>query len=258
MIICCCCSTYQRPMQVGYIVHMFQKQTHKDKRLLILDDGDSFTVPRIREENWQLVTIKARLRSLASKRNKCFHIAMDLFPESEAIVTMDDDDIYFPWHLELHDAALQHCEWSIPSRVLYLNPDGSFRQHLTGPGDFYHAGMAWRREVFEQVKGYPDGWSGPEDRELFARFRKAGIMSDDPLTTPSGGVVRDPSYCYGTNDGLLHISSNLRGGSDTGEDAYRIFGEQAYYIRQDLTVESPPGIDLDHPRILPGFLPRPF
>jgi hypothetical protein len=269
MVITCVCCTYKRPKQVGYLLNMFERQTHEDKRLLIFDDGGTFKHAEW-GENWRLLKTNRQISgefyrypSLGLKRNAACRIALMHFPETEAICPWDDDDYFMPWHLEITNAALEKADWALPSKVLYRNPDGSYRQHFTGPKPMYHSAHGYRLEALIKASGHDDGFlepyddtlSGPEDQSLFRRLEKIGATIADPLE-PGRGLSFKPSYCYGTNDGLMHISAYLKP-NDTGEEAYRVIGEQTCE-RQDLIIEPPPGIELDKPFIHGSILPRPF
>lgn len=253
MIITCCCCTYRRPKQVGYIIDMFHRQTHKDKRLLILADDGCFGFKQSAREKWTLIPRPLRYDTLGEKRNACVEMAKFYYADTEAIAVFDDDDSYMPWHLESANAALEQADWSLPSEVLYRNDDGTYRRHLTGPGKFFHGGMAFRLKAFNDSHGYPENLSGPEDAGLFLRLDAIRATICDPIALTG----KPPSYVYGTNDGLMHISAYLKDNNDTGADAYAKMAEQECQP-QELVITAPPNIELDNPIILPGVLPRPF
>ena len=187
-------------------------------------------------------------------------MACQEWPETEAIAPWDDDDAFLPWHLKSMNAALEDSDWSLPSEVLYRNPDGTYRRHLTSPGKFFHAGMGFRLDALRRANPSPDGFlepydgklSGPEDQSLFRRLEAAGATICDPITRTG----KPASYGYGTNDGLVHISAHLKP-NDTGADAYAICGQQPCEL-DGLVIEPPPGIELSHPQIVGPALPRPF
>jgi len=202
-------------------------------------------------EQWILHSCHTRFKSLGEKRNRCVDFAIDIFPETEAIAVMDDDDFYMPWHLEAANAALENADWSLPSEVLYRNDDGTYRRHLTGPGKFYHGGMAFRLSAFLESHGYPEKLSGPEDAGLFLRLEAIRATICDPVALTG----KPPSYVYGTNDGLMHISAYLKP-NDTGADAYAMLGRQPCEP-QELVV-APPPYEIENPVIMPGISERPF
>ena len=262
MIITCCCCTFRRPRQVGHIIAMFLKQTHQDRRLFILDDGcvDDCVI-EYTDLNVHIVRLRMRFKSLGLKRNAACRMALQCWLDTEAICPWDDDDYFLPHHLYSMNAALENSDWSLPSEVLYRNDDGTFRRHLTGPGKFFHSGHGYRIDALLRanphddgfLEPYPDHLSGPEDQGLFRRLEATDATICDPITLTG----LPPSYCYGSNDGLLHISGLLKDCQDTGADAYAKIGEQSCEP-QEIIIEPPPGIELDCPIILPEILPRPF
>ena len=231
---------------------MFFKQTHPDKRLIVLDDsGDKQAIDG--GGVFRMIYRKLRYPTLGYKRNCCEQLAIDIFPETDAVAVWDSDDLYLPHHLSAMNAALEVADWSLPSEVLYRQDCcGKYRRHMTGPGTFYHAGMGFRLDAFHKAGGYPDDLSGPEDQGLFRRLEATGASICDPIALTG----LPPSYVYGTNDGLMHISAYLKPG-DTGADAYAMLGQQPCEAAE-LVIEPPPGVELDHPDILPGLFPRPF
>jgi len=233
---------------------MFQRQTHPDKRLIVLDDsGYEQTVSGSKEDGYYILRYKSRFSSLGKKRNACVRIAVDLFPEIQAVCPLDDDDLFFPHHLEITNAALENADWSLPSEVLYRTAENSFKRHLTGPGKFFHSAHGYRLRAFLQSGGYPDNLSGNEDAALFRRMEAINASICDPIALTG----KPPSYCYGTGDGLQHISAYLATSDPEGRNAYAKIGEQSCEPAE-LVIEPPPGIDFENPVILPGVYPRPF
>ncbi len=47
MKICVCCCTYKRPVSLGYLIRCFERQTHAERELVILDDAGQYGHPWI-------------------------------------------------------------------------------------------------------------------------------------------------------------------------------------------------------------------
>jgi glycosyltransferase involved in cell wall biosynthesis len=249
MKIAVCCCTFNRPRQLGWMIRCFERQTHVDRQLVILDDAGQYA--DVQGDRWKLVSVKKRFRSLADKRNAC---AALIDADVEAIAPWDDDDLYLPWALKAHAAALEKAAWSRPSLVLHPTvwPDGnwSFRQHQTG--GLYHAGWAFWLNIFERSGKYPPGWSGPEDRQLMLRLERMKISQADPIA-----LGFKPAYIHTAEvSGSPHISTLLNNG-DRGQVAWKRFG--MYCIEPaEIVPTDPPSFNLHHAYIEPKIHPRPF
>lgn len=250
MKICVCCCTYLRPRQLGHVIRCFERQTHPDREMVILDDAGQYEP--CGGDRWRLVSTRRRFASLGEKRNACAALAS---PDAAAYAIWDDDDLYLPWALEASIAALEQAEWSRPSLVLQPVPTRRgrwlLRQHLTG--GLYHGGWAYRREMFERLVGYAAGFSGPEDQEFMRRMEAVGVAQADPIA-----LGWRPFYVYPwtRQPSKYHISALLTG-SDNGQSAWTRLGR---YVADPAvaTPADPPWFDLAAPVILAGIHPRPF
>ena len=126
--------------------------------------------------------------------------------------------------------------------MLHPQQDGSLRQHETG--GLFHGGWAYRREVFEQVGGYPAINNG-EDQGLARRLRRAAVAAADPIQ-----LGLKPFYVYPWGTGGWHLSG-------MGHDGYRRLGGLRGK-KTPLVIADPPDLDLGNPRILPGVHSRMF
>ncbi|MBT9153053.1 MAG: hypothetical protein DDT35_01280 [Firmicutes bacterium] len=128
--------------------------------------------------NWEIVTVATRYLTLPAKYNALAALAVG----ADILVVWEDDDIYFPWHIEAHVLALASHDWSYPSQVWSLY-GGTLHQEPSG-GRF-HASLAFRRSALEAVGGWPDTPRGDFDQQLIARFRKRFGEPADPGQLPS-------------------------------------------------------------------------
>jgi len=177
--IACICCTYARPHLLPRSVQAFLDQDYPaDKcELIILDDAGQYAPGQVYSEPkpWRIVSIDKRFLTLGEKRNAAMALAS---PDCQAYAVWDDDDIYLPWTLKAHAAALQEAEWSNPSMVMVEQGDG-LKLAPTG-GNLYHAAWAFTRDAFVRAGGYPEMQSG-QDQGLRDRMRAKKTTEADPL-----------------------------------------------------------------------------
>ncbi len=255
--------TYLRPAQLARLLYCFLQQDWPDRELVILDDAGQYDPQQ--GDRWRLVLAAERYPTLGEKRNAA---AALVAPDTAALAVWDDDDLYLPWALSASVAALEKAPWSRPSVVLHMRPSGALVQHRTG--GLFHGGWAYRRAAFRRVNGYAPMDNGEdqdlarrmsrafeqagtypalnngEDQALGARFAQAGLAWADPIRL---GFRPFYVYSWGPASGW-HLSG-------MGADGYQRLGRlSAAKVR--LTPTAPEGLDLHHPRILPGVRPRVF
>jgi len=246
MKICVSTCTYKRPRSLGHLIRCFERQTHEDRFMVILDDDGS--TGHLRGDRWEAVSVPRRFRTLGEKRNAVAALAP---PDAEALAIWDDDDLYFPWALEATAAALDRGEWSRPSIALLpiIEPPGNrwtFRQVQTG--GLFHGGWAYKRDLFDRAGWYP-AESGPEDQGLMRKMEALGAVAIDPIA-----LGFRPFYVYGgpRASGVPNLSSM---GCD--QRAYDNLG-RLRAVAESPAIADPPWFDLAAPEILPGIHPRPF
>lgn len=203
----CICCTYARPQLLAQTLQSYLEQDYPADRceLIILDDaGQYVSQAHAAPKPWHLVSVPRRFRTLGEKRNAS---AALVSPDVDALVVWDDDDIYLPWTLRAHAAALERAPWSLPSVVL-VEQAKTYRLAAKETGGLFHPAWAFTREVFAEVAGYPFMQSG-QDQGLAARFRAAGVSSADPIAL---GFEPYLVYRWATT-GSWHISALPR---DTG------------------------------------------
>ncbi len=240
MKIAAVCCTFLRPEQLGQMIRCFELQDYAaaECELVVLDDAGQYD--DCRGDGWSLRSVAKRFPSLGEKRNAAAQLVSG---DCDAIAVWDDDDLYLPWALRACAAALEVAPWSRPSRVLHVQENGTLRQHETG--GLFHGGWAYRRDVFDQVGGYPAIDNG-EDRGLARRLQQAGVETSDPCE-----LGFRPFYVFRWHSGSPWHLSNL------GPDGYRRLG--AWQVEKTpLRIADPAEIDLENPTIVPGVHPRMF
>jgi len=258
-------STYNRPHLLPRTIACFEAQQYEDRAMVIYDDGGQYIPadcsdgeihlgPRI-----VLISTRKREPALGRKRNQNVAHAEEFFPDTEAIVCVDDDDLFLPWHFSASAAALSVAPWSRPSQVLMGRVFGEhwlFQPHLTGCREdptknrMFHPAWAIRLDAFKSVGGYPDNESGMEDKTLMLKMEEAGVQDADYLEMGFG-----PGYIY--NWGENNISGMLnRKISEDGSHAWNKLG-RAGLEPAELDEWVPP-FDLNCPTIAPVVRQRPF
>jgi hypothetical protein len=145
--------------------------------LIVLDDAGQYAgQSRSEPKPWHLVSIRRRFMTLGEKRNACAALAS---PDVDAYAVWDDDDIYLPWTLSAHAAALEKAPWSRPSQILVESktPPGLRLKETNG---LFHPAWAFTRDAFRDVHGYPFMQSG-QDQALAGRLKAAGVPFADPI-----------------------------------------------------------------------------
>lgn len=216
MKIACLCPTYRRPFCLQNALACFLMQTHADRELIILDDAGQYASQQ--GDGWRLVSVPHRFRTLGEKFNACAALAS---PDVEAYCVWEDDDVYLPWHVESHAAALKECGFSAPRRVMDQLGEPGWRVR-ENEGCLFHASWGFTRAAFEAIRGYPITAALNFDQQLQYRLREACGIPSNP--------TRDfqPAYLYRWG------ASNAYNGSAFGEGWYE----------HTATLKNLPGDDL--------------
>lgn len=143
----CLCPTFRRPRLLANSLACFLAQDYPASRreLIILDDGGDFDSHT--GDRWQIVSAAERYPSLPDKFNALAELA-----RGDILIVWEDDDIYLPWHVTAHAAALAAGGFSKPSRIL-ANFEGPFVE--IDPGGSYHGSIAFSRAAYDAAGGWP-------------------------------------------------------------------------------------------------------
>jgi len=229
----CLCITYARPKLLRQALKCYLEQDYPKDRceLIILDDAGQYVSQSHRDpKEWHLISVPHRFTTMGEKRNASAALSS---PDVDAFVIWDDDDIYLPWTLRAHAAALEHAPWSVPSAVLLERRNPRMLDLEPTQGRRFHPAWAFTREVFANVRGYPFVQRG-QDTAIRQLFWKHKIRTADPLA-----YGYDPYFIYRwSSSGSWHISALDR--------------ETGY---QRLAVKAPKGPPLEK---LEPFWPRDY
>lgn len=204
MKIACICLTFNRPALLARLVECYCRLDYPDDQteLIILDDLGQYTnTVSSSGKRWTLISFAKRFGTLSEKRNAATALVA---PGTEAVAIFDDDDIYLPWTLRAHAAALADADWSAPS--VAINDKGLWLASDKNP---LHGGWAYKIEAFNEVGGYPRVKGSDEDKGLASKFKLHGVLKSDPLA-----LGFEPFYIFWTGT-HQHICMLGEGGYDT-------------------------------------------
>ena len=98
--------------------------------------------------------------------------------KGKILVVWEDDDIYLPHHISSHVTVMEGHLWSKPSKVLSDYSGKIQEEDATGR---FHASIAFTRQAFEEVGGWPLTLRGDFDQQLIARLNVLGSAGDPCL-----------------------------------------------------------------------------
>jgi len=210
--------TCNRPKLLSRLIRCFERQTHPDRELVILDDLGQYEHQS--GDRWHLLSIPRRFRSLGEKRNAVAALAS---PDSEAIALWDDDDLYLDDALEAVDEALQRGPWLQPRQAYDYDEQGRLILTETFSRDdpwrfAYHASWAYRREFFARYRACYAG----DDYEMEQRLRLAGETSVD--------IQGPPYYVYNRIKRHMEVPVRISEPGLDGPEAYYAMGNRAPYF----------------------------
>ena len=214
------CPTYGRPSLVRNALALFLAQRLADgdtAHLLILDDAGQIATQRgdsgrltwqveCRRE-WIPLTRKYAPMLELARRDMDARLATS---DQIAWICWDDDDVYLPWHLAAHAAALRYRPWSHPSRAwstFGIDPLTQSPTPKTLSGRHYHGALAVRGDLMAELNGWAVTDRSDYDKQMLARCRDVAGPPADPCEH------YPPSYIYRWQDtGRDHCSGRSRGG----------------------------------------------
>ena len=250
MNVTCICVTYNRPTMLGRAIHCFLQQTDPNARLLILDDAGQYEAQG--GPNWQLCSTSQRYLTLGDKRNAAIERAIHYWPETDGLMSWDDDDVYWPWATLAIGAALERGPWAQPSVVYEPRDRGDLsglRRVLTYKVacpklKAYGGSWAWKRKTFETLGGYPHISNGEDQRLALRALDRVG-----PAVDPVCDQYPEPYYLYNRRPRGEHISDL--------PDAYTERGRADIERVSALTIGWN-GPNIHELPIKPGVDPRPW
>lgn len=193
------CCTMGRPQLIEEAIAMFQLQTYQSRELLIVDTVEQ--MPEAAGDRWRILHISKLIPNWRNGYSMGTLVnAMIRATYGTLTIRWDDDDSYYPWHIEAMVEALQDHQWACPYSC-YDAQYGGIQQYRTyrdefGPKDVAYAGTwGFTREAFEVVGAYRED----KFREEEVEFRDRLAKKYGPPGDSTGGKFPMPSYLYGAH-----------------------------------------------------------
>lgn len=204
--IICLCASYKRPQLLKNAVACFNAQTYANKYLLVLDTADQFE-SELKQTDSGIIHIKSqaeRPKGLSATYNYMVNelIQKDQF---DIFAVWDDDDVYFPDHLENMTQVYTGEAQYFTQPYIYSNyqqPKGTvFKESAEGR---FHGCWGYTRKLWEDLNGYPD----IDSLDFDFRMGQACIQK----VSKTYYSIETPSYVYRWGNGIYHISQHGLGG----------------------------------------------
>jgi glycosyltransferase involved in cell wall biosynthesis len=216
--------TWRRPRTLGRLIECFLRQTYPNREMIILDDADDYPTQPC-GDRWKLVSIDRRFCSLGAKRNACAALAS---LDADVFLICDDDDILLPWAMAATAHAIQRSQsgWVQPRQAYQPHPNhpdrlircetfGRNRPHYVD----YHSGWSYRRDVFEDMRGYP--LAGEDDTPVRDHLVLVKGPSGDTICTK----FPDPIVIYSGDTRNARISQLYQKHRESGDMAKKAWDE---------------------------------
>jgi hypothetical protein len=186
-------------------------QDYQDEmEVIVLEDSGVFgneTIeiagPQDRNFTFRIVSTAKHYPSVGAKRNVLFGLA-----KHEFIVTADDDDTYFPWHVSASVNALEKGKYAQPRQALEWQGNNRLTRHWVVSQrvlaklqnnvrlspvealDICYGGQwSFRKSIVLECGGYPEQVGNGDDtalcRELVTRFGNSVDTICDEFPNPS-------------------------------------------------------------------------
>lgn len=223
--IACLCPTYKRPNCLRNAAAMFCDQwfPQENRRLYIIDDADQWDTWIDKSNNIYLQSQRERFATIPEKFNAIAELAEGSFAP-DIYVVWEDDDAYQSHHLDhIAEAWRKGFNVFLAQTVWSTYEEGKQGMHKE-PGDGrFHASLAFTRDIFNKIGGYPDTKKLIFDQMMRSRLIDAGhsCFYDDPTVFPN----HFPTYCYRWGNGIYHGSQ--MGDGDAYDRFYKGLGELA-------------------------------
>jgi len=150
--VACLCPTYGRPKLLANLLAQFLAQDYPADRMLLVMLEDAGLIDSQRGENWILEGTPQRCPSMPAKYDRLVELACAAGERPDILVVMDDDDVYLPWHVSQHVAALANGgKWSHPRHVWSDYTGKILREDASGR---FHACAAYTLKLYQRLGGW--------------------------------------------------------------------------------------------------------
>ncbi len=185
---------YRQAFLTRNALALYLMQSYKDKFLLMCDDSGECSEQS--GNGWLLHTTTKDFANLPQKYNYMSEMAFTDF-EADALVVIENDDIYFPRYLEYHSLALAKSDFSKPSKINSISGSDLVQEGSLGR---FHSSLAFTKEGLQQVGGWPDTNRGDFDLQFISQLTNIVGVPSDPCN------YGNPQFVYGWGTGSIHVS----------------------------------------------------
>jgi len=194
-LLSCIMPTLGKPDLVEEAVRMFELQSYPNRELLIVDTANQ--MPPITGDRWSIMPLAELPPSHGTVVNQAIHKTNGPY-----VVRWDDDDHYFPWHLEACREALDRRLWAVASLAWdQWTPDELVIMKTAHWPDLrdacYAAAWSFRRQAWAAIGGYPTHSETESEGEfrdrLFAAFGPPADTISERFPVPSYFYTRSRS-----------------------------------------------------------------
>ena len=182
-------------------IQLFLNQTHQDKTLLLFDDLGTLADTQASIPSTMLISTNKRCNSVGAKYNIMMEFAYGLY---DAVVVIDDDDLYLPNHISSHVEVLTSHEWSKPSTIISAYHRPPAEEKADGR---FHGSIAARTKTIKAVGGWIDTKRATFDQEMLQRLTKHSLPGDPCFQHPPQYVYRWQTSGGGHCSGLMGSSN---------------------------------------------------
>jgi len=193
--IACICPSYRRPECLQTTLAQFQAQvTEHETHLFMLEDSGSWDSQN--GDKWSMLCVPKRFATFGQKFNYLCRTAKNA--GYDAVVILEDDDVYLPNHVDAHAKVLVNHRYSVPSRKVVdchrKHPVGllewsDLREEINPLPTGLHGSWAFHLDLWEEVGGYPEEAMDGFDLEFGRRLMECAGPPGDycEFTTPQYG-----------------------------------------------------------------------
>jgi hypothetical protein len=197
MKLLCLCPTYGRRRELlenSLACFVTQVLPAEDRHLVFFDDLGTLEECHCRIDNVTILSQSARCPSIASKYNvmldRLTKRGFDVLDfDYDAVVVWDDDDVYLPYHLQAHAAALTMTgvDWSKPSRIWSAYHQPAEQECAAGR---FHGSLAITKSLLHELGGWIETKRADFDQQMISALAAKSVVYD------TNHFVDSPQYVY--------------------------------------------------------------
>lgn len=210
--------TYNRPGMLKRALHSIDAQGFQDYEILVVNDGGENMTPITKHFPRAVYLAHERNRGLPAARNTALKAA-----RGEFIAYLDDDDIWFPNHLQTCWDALSSGQWFVYTDSYFWFNEREYRMVMSV--DYSRAALlkhnltpaicvAHRRDLLKMCGMFDEGLPNHEDYDLWLRMSEHTEFKHIPAVTCAYSKRDDASQMSSNAakmlDGLQHVQQRYQ------------------------------------------------